>query len=75
MKSQDDAESDGGGGGNGRDPCDEKGVQERAAKHYAGWHDCIEMLEREIERKRENGMRKRAVRGRERKSERERALG
>lgn len=62
MESQDDAESDGGGGGggNGRDPCDEKGVQERATKHYAGWHDCIEMLEREIERKRENG------RGRER---------
>lgn len=54
MESQDDAESDGGGGGNGRDPCDKKGVQERAAKHYAGWHDCIEMLEREIERKREN---------------------
>lgn len=54
-------ESDG-GSGNGRDPCDEKGVQERAAKHYAGWHDCMGMLERENgrERKSERGGRGRA---------------
>lgn len=47
-------ESDG-GSGNGRDPCDEKGVQERAAKHYAGWHDCTGMLERENGRERARG--------------------
>lgn len=66
-------ESDG-GSGIGRDPCDEKGVQERAAKHYAGWHDCTVMLESENGRERERGgggeRKRKRFRDEERKRER-----
>lgn len=58
MESQDDARENG-DGGRGKS-YDEKGVQEGAAKHYAGWH-TMGMLG---ERNREEG------RKRERKRER-----
>lgn len=43
----------------GRDSCDEKGgVQERAAKHYAGWHDYGDAEERNREKERERAKEK-----------------